>query len=107
MDHNRVVDTTTLGRTGLTVTPVGLGLAALGRPAYINFHRDRDIGSRRTVGEMERRCHSVLDAAWGAGIHYFDAARFFPVPRGALLCRGFPTDSRETRQTQGNNPRRL
>jgi aryl-alcohol dehydrogenase-like predicted oxidoreductase len=71
------VHTTTLGRTGLPVTPVGLGLAALGRPAYINLRRDRDIGSRRSVDDMERRCHSVLDAAYRSGIRYFDAARSY------------------------------
>jgi hypothetical protein len=44
------VQTTTLGRTGLAVTPVGLGLAALGRPAYINLGRDRHLILVRSVG---------------------------------------------------------
>jgi hypothetical protein len=33
-----------LGTTGLTVTPLGLGLAALGRPGYINLgHKDHSL----------------------------------------------------------------
>ncbi|MEO6207037.1 MAG: aldo/keto reductase, partial [Candidatus Limnocylindrales bacterium] len=35
------------GATGLDVTPIGLGLAALGRPGYINAGRDRDLGTER------------------------------------------------------------
>lgn len=66
-----------LGSTGLFVTPLGLGLAALGRPAYINLGRDRDLGAERSVGSMERRCHHVLDAAYAAGIRYVDAARSY------------------------------
>jgi aryl-alcohol dehydrogenase-like predicted oxidoreductase len=71
------VQTTTLGRTGLAVTPVGLGLAALGRPAYINLGRDRHLGPRRSVEDMERRSHVVLDAAYRGGVRYFDVARSY------------------------------
>ena len=56
---------------------LGLGLAALGRPAYINLGRQQDFGSNRDVGEMERRCHEMLDAAYAAGIRYVDAARSY------------------------------
>jgi aryl-alcohol dehydrogenase-like predicted oxidoreductase len=66
-----------LGTTGLTVTPVGLGLAALGRPAYVTLGRRADVGSDRSVGAMERRCHEMLDAAWAQGIRYVDAARSY------------------------------
>jgi len=66
-----------LGSTGLSVTPIGLGLAALGRPAYINLGRDRDLGDDREVGVMERRCHAVLDVAAALGIRYVDAARSY------------------------------
>jgi len=71
------VQTRTLGATGLPVTPVGLGLAALGRPAYIDLGRDADLGADRRVEALERRCHEVLDAAWAAGVRYFDAARSY------------------------------
>ncbi|HSL67387.1 MAG TPA: aldo/keto reductase, partial [Actinomycetota bacterium] len=66
-----------LGRSGLTVTPVGFGLAATGRPAYINLGRERDLGSNRSEWAMERRSHELLDAALAAGIRYFDAARSY------------------------------
>ena len=69
--------TTTLGASGLTVTPIGLGLAALGRPAYINLGRREDLGRERSVEAMERRCHEVLDAAYGSGVRYLDAARSY------------------------------
>jgi aryl-alcohol dehydrogenase-like predicted oxidoreductase len=66
-----------LGATGLGVTPVGLGLAALGRPAYIDLGRDADLGPARDVEALERRCHQVLDAAFAAGVRYLDAARSY------------------------------
>ena len=68
-----------LGRTGLRVTPIGLGLAALGRPAYITTGRGEDFGaaSDRSIEAMEARSHEVLDAAWSAGIRYLDAARSY------------------------------
>jgi aryl-alcohol dehydrogenase-like predicted oxidoreductase len=65
------------GRTGLSVTRLGLGLAALGRPGYIDLGREEDLGSRRDVASMERRAHEVLDAAYGAGVRYLDAARSY------------------------------
>ena len=66
-----------LGRTGLRVSPVGLGLAALGRPAYITTGRDEELGRDRSVDAMRRRTHEVLDAAYEAGVRYFDAARSY------------------------------
>jgi aryl-alcohol dehydrogenase-like predicted oxidoreductase len=66
-----------LGTTGLTVTPVGLGLAALGRPAYIDLGRAADLGPDRNVEALEHRCHQVLDAASDAGVRYVDAARSY------------------------------
>jgi aryl-alcohol dehydrogenase-like predicted oxidoreductase len=66
-----------LGSTGLTVSSIGLGLAALGRPAYINLARDQDYGRERTVAVMEQRCHDMLDAAYAAGVRYVDAARSY------------------------------
>jgi aryl-alcohol dehydrogenase-like predicted oxidoreductase len=68
-----------LGRTGLRVTPIGLGLAALGRPAYITTGREEDLGQGgdRSIEAMEARSHEVLDAAWAAGIRYLDAARSY------------------------------
>ena len=66
-----------LGRTGLPVSPIGLGLAALGRPAYINLGHAEDLGPDRSVGALRRRTHAVLDAAYAWGVRYFDAARSY------------------------------
>ena len=66
-----------LGRTGLPVSPIGLGLAALGRPAYITSGRAHDFGPDRSVNALRRRTHEVLDAAYAAGVHYFDVARSY------------------------------
>ena len=60
-----------------SVNPVGLGLAALGRPAYINLGRDQDLGDDRSRSDTERRTHAMLDAAWEAGVRYLDAARSY------------------------------
>ena len=66
-----------LGRTDLEVSPLGLGLAALGRPAYLNLGHGADLGADRSVRGLERRAHAVLDAAHAAGVRYFDAARSY------------------------------
>jgi aryl-alcohol dehydrogenase-like predicted oxidoreductase len=70
-------DERTLGRTGLRVSPIGLGLAALGRPGYINLGHGRDLAGETNVAGLERRTHEVLDAAYAAGSRYFDAARSY------------------------------
>jgi aryl-alcohol dehydrogenase-like predicted oxidoreductase len=66
-----------LGRTGLPVSRLGLGLAALGRPGYINLGHGDDLGGRKDVATLEREAHAVLDAAYAGGIRYFDAARSY------------------------------
>ncbi len=87
----------TLGATGLAVTPIGLGLAALGRPAYINLGRQEDLGRERSVEAMERRCHEVLDAAFAAGVRYLDAARSYGLAETFLASwlkrRGLPPEA--------------
>ena len=67
----------TLGRTGLAVSRLGVGLAALGRPGYVNVGHGADLAGETTVRELEHRTHAVLDEAWGSGIGYFDAARSY------------------------------
>ncbi len=66
-----------LGHTDQAVTPLGLGLAALGRPGYINLDHAGDLGHGYSVETMQAHAESVLDAAWAAGIRYFDAARSY------------------------------
>jgi aryl-alcohol dehydrogenase-like predicted oxidoreductase len=63
---------------------VGLGLAALGRPAYITAGRDEDLGQDRTVAQMERRSHEVLDTAYEAGVRYVDVARSYGLAEAFL-----------------------
>ncbi len=74
------MDQRILGRTGLAVSRLGLGLAALGRPGYINLGHADDLGgseTARTREAMRDRAADVLDHAWEAGIRYFDAARSY------------------------------
>ncbi len=56
---------------------MGLGLAALGRPGYINLGHAEDLQHSYDVEAMEARTHAVLDAAWQLGLRYFDAARSY------------------------------
>ncbi|MET0476184.1 MAG: aldo/keto reductase [Mycobacterium sp.] len=56
---------------------LGLGLAALGRPAYITAGREHDVGAARSVADMRSRTAEVLDAAYAGGIRYVDAARSY------------------------------
>jgi aryl-alcohol dehydrogenase-like predicted oxidoreductase len=70
-------DLRTLGRTGLRVSPIGLGLAALGRPGYINLGHGEDLRGQTDVAAMERNAHEVLRAAYDGGVRYFDAARSY------------------------------
>src|SRR5512132_1422392 len=66
-----------LGTTNVMVSRLGLGMAALGRPGYINLGHGQDLGGARDVPSMEANARRVLDAAWAAGIRYFDAARSY------------------------------
>ncbi len=61
----------------LTVARLGLGLAALGRPGYINLGHGTDLERDYERASMEQRAHEVLDAALAGGINYFDAARSY------------------------------
>ncbi|MFF7238674.1 aldo/keto reductase [Streptomyces collinus] len=56
---------------------IGLGLAAVGRPGYINLGRDRDLGENRSVDALRERTHELLDAAYAQGVRYIDAARSY------------------------------
>src|SRR6516164_3457894 len=68
--------TATLGAGGPVVSRIGLGLAALGRPAYITSGREEDLPDRSVAG-MRTRTFSMLDAAYAAGVRYVDAARSY------------------------------
>jgi len=91
------VQTRPLGSTGLLVTPIGLGMAALGRPGYIDLGREADLGPDRSVEVMKRRAHEVLDAAHAAGIRYVDTARSYGLSEVFVASwadsRGLPPDA--------------
>lgn len=56
---------------------LGIGLAALGRPAYINVGRADELPPDRSVDAMREATWNVLDAAYAAGIRWVDAARSY------------------------------
>ncbi|MGW7726343.1 aldo/keto reductase [Streptomyces canus] len=67
-------------RLAAATTPtchIGLGLAAVGRPGYINLGRDEDLGDDRSVESLRTRTHELLDAAYFQGVRYFDVARSY------------------------------
>lgn len=71
------MQTIALGRDGPTVSVLGLGTAALGRPGYLNLGHGRDVGDARDVASMRLRAQEVLDTAFAAGVRYFDTARSY------------------------------
>jgi aryl-alcohol dehydrogenase-like predicted oxidoreductase len=67
-------------RLATATTPtchIGLGLAAIGRPGYINLGREEDLGEDRSVDTLRARTHELLDAAYAQGVRYFDVARSY------------------------------
>jgi hypothetical protein len=50
------------------VPKIGLGLAALGRPGYINLGHAKDIPQDRSVQGMRQHCHNIMDEAHHLGI---------------------------------------
>lgn len=71
------MQTGSLGRSGLPVTRIGIGMAALGRPGYINLGHADDLKHDYDEVSMEQHAHDVLDAAYDAGIRYYDVARSY------------------------------
>ena len=56
---------------------LGLGLAALGRPGYLNVGHGAELGEDRSVSCLRTRTFAVLDAAYSAGVRDFDVARSY------------------------------
>jgi aryl-alcohol dehydrogenase-like predicted oxidoreductase len=75
---------------------IGLGLAALGRPAYITSDRGPELGDDRSPESMRHRTEVILDAAYGAGVRYVDVARSYGRAEsflaGWLAARGLGPD---------------
>lgn len=83
------------GTAGLPVTRLGVGLAAIGRPAYITPQRGDDLGVDRAPQTLEAAAHDLLDAAYAAGVRYLDAARSYGRAEAFLaswLARRAPAD---------------
>jgi aryl-alcohol dehydrogenase-like predicted oxidoreductase len=55
---------------------LGLGLAALGRPAYINVGRG-ELPADRSAERMRAATWQVLDRAYAAGVRWVDVARSY------------------------------
>jgi aryl-alcohol dehydrogenase-like predicted oxidoreductase len=72
-----VMEMRALGSTGLMASRMGLGMAALGRPGYINLEHATDLARNYDEAAMQGRTFEVLDAAWDAGVCYFDVARSY------------------------------
>ncbi|MCL7744876.1 aldo/keto reductase [Guyparkeria hydrothermalis] len=77
---------------------IGLGLAALGRPGYINLGHAGDMPDGRDVEAMRAHSHAMLDAAWRRGLRYVDAARSYGRAEAFLgdWLAGRPADERPT-----------
>ncbi len=60
-----------------TVSRLGLGLAALGRPDYINLGHGEDLNHQTSVEALEQHTISMLEAASKSGINFFDTARSY------------------------------
>ena len=87
------METATLGRDGPLVSRIGLGLAAIGRPAYITTNRAADLGGDRSVDTLRE-----LDVA---------AARRRPRVRRALhRRRAFVRVSRSVSQRMAREQER-
>ncbi|HSO27557.1 MAG TPA: hypothetical protein VLS48_05765 [Anaerolineales bacterium] len=63
------MQTAKLGDTSLTITPIGLGLAALGRPGYINLGHAEDMRDDTSVAAMQargiKRDEMTVGSKWG------------------------------------------
>ena len=95
-----------LDRAPQHVPRIGLGLAALGRPGYINLGHGGDLtdscstsgsASSKDVDSMRQHCWQMLDEAWSLGVRCFDAARSYGRAEeflgGWLKSRGIPRDA--------------
>lgn len=60
----------------MTLDRIALGLAALGRPAYINLGRTGEL-PERDVAAMRAASFEVLDAGYAAGLRRVDVARSY------------------------------
>src|SRR5215207_7107306 len=56
---------------------LGLGLASLGRPGYLNIGHGAELGADKSVDALRDRTFEVLDFAYERGLRDFDTARSY------------------------------
>ncbi len=66
---------------------IGLGTAALGRPAYMTLGHGSDFPEGRSPEAMERHAHAMFDAVYARGIRHIDTARSYG--RGEAFVRSW------------------
>jgi len=74
---------------------MGLGLAALGRPAYMTVGHADDLRGASSPAGLRARSLEVMDAAYAVGVRYFDVARSYGLGESFLrdwLERRAPRD---------------
>ncbi|MFT4611760.1 MAG: aryl-alcohol dehydrogenase-like predicted oxidoreductase [Glaciecola sp.] len=67
----------------MTKTQIGLGLAALGRPEYINIRQNSNIDKSKTA--FKTNAFEVMDCAYKNGVRYFDTAPSYGLGEQFLL----------------------
>ncbi len=55
---------------------LGLGMASLGRPGYINLGHGQDL-KNHSISAVRNNAFEVLNKAWQSGIRHFDMARSY------------------------------
>ncbi len=65
------------GNSEIDLSVMGLGLAALGRPGYINLGHGDDLQHTYDEAQMASNTHVLLDLARQSGVNYFDAAQSY------------------------------
>lgn len=89
---------------------MGLGLAALGRPGYINLGHGGDLARGKSVDDMRQHCWDVLDAAWAAGVRCGPgggAHRFLGALGVLLACGGQDAACQRSASAPQRRPRQL
>lgn len=56
---------------------LGLGMASLGRPGYINLGHGEDLKHDHSIASVRNNAFKVLNQAWDSGIRHFDVARSY------------------------------
>lgn len=67
----------------MTKTQIGLGLAALGRPDYINIRQNNNIDKSKIA--FKNNAFNVMDFAYKNGVRYFDTAPSYGLGEAFLL----------------------